>query len=95
VKAAVSNHNRSIQDTMSIYRPPVPVNSTGAGEREREFLTKAINTAIARARLTVNTLEAIAAALRHKQATIDEIRDWLKDEGLEQHVLRYMRGGQS
>jgi hypothetical protein len=80
---------------MSIYRPPVPVNSTGAGEREREFLTKAINTAIARARLTVNTLEAIAAALRHKQATIDEIRDWLKDEGLEQHVLRYMRGGQS
>ena len=61
-------------------------------EREREFLTRGINTAIARARLTVNSLESIAAALRHKQATADEVRDWLKEEGLLELVTRHMRG---
>ena len=67
------------------------VNKTAA-DRELEFLTKALNTAIARARLTQHTLEAIAAALRHKQATPAEARAWLKDEGLEQLVTRHMRG---
>jgi hypothetical protein len=79
----------------SIHRRPASVNSAAAGDHEREFLTKAINAAIARARLTTNSLEAIAAALRHKQSIIAEIREWLKDEGLEQLVLRHMRGGAS
>jgi hypothetical protein len=76
----------------SVHRSPASVNSTAAGDHEREFLTKAINAAIARARLTSNSLEAIAAALRHKQATPAEVRAWLKDEGLEQLVTRHMRG---
>ena len=70
------------------------VNKTAA-DRELEFLTKALNAAIARARLTQHSLEAIAAGLRHKQTTVDEARAWLKDEGLEQLVTRHMRGGAS
>jgi hypothetical protein len=70
---------------------PASVNSPVAG-REIEFLTKAINAAISRSRLTTNSLEAIAAALRHKQATPAEIREWLREEGLEQLVTRHMRG---
>ena len=49
----------------SIYARSASVNT--AADHEREFLTKALNSAIARARLTVNSLEAIAASLRHKQ----------------------------
>jgi hypothetical protein len=78
----------------SIYERSASVNNTGA-DHEREFLTKAINSAIARARLTVNSLEAIAASLRHKQATTGEVRAWLKDEGLEKLVIRYMPGAAS
>ena len=70
---------------------PAPVNSTGTG-REIEFLTRGLNTAIARQRLTLNTLETIAAALRHKQSTVDEVRAWLREEGLEHLVTRHMRG---
>jgi hypothetical protein len=75
---------------------PAPVNRTDAGHREIEFLTKALNTAIARARLTCSTLESIATALRHKQSTPAEIHTWLKDEGLDQLVTRHMpKGGAS
>ena len=71
---------------------PASVNRTAAGNLELEFLTKGINAAISRSRLTTNSLEAIAAALRHKQATPTEVRAWLKDEGLEELVTRHMRG---
>jgi hypothetical protein len=71
---------------------PASVNRTDAGLREIEFLTKALNTAISRSRLTTNSLETIATALRHKQATPPEIRQWLRDEGLEDLVTRHMRG---
>jgi hypothetical protein len=67
-------------------------NRTGS-HHEIERLTKAINTAIARARLTCSTLESIAVSLRHKQATPAEVLQWLKDERLEQLVTRHMRGG--
>ena len=67
-------------DVNSIHERSAPVNT--AADHEREFLTKALNSAIARARLTTNSLEAIAAALRHKQSTIAEVRTWLADEGL-------------
>ena len=77
----------------SVHERSAPVNT--AADHEREFLTKAINSAIARARLTVNSLEAIAASLRHKQATIAEVRDWLQSEGLDKLVTRYMPGGAS
>jgi len=60
---------------------------------QREILIKTINTAISRARLTLNTLESIGTALRHKQATVSETHAWLKEEGLEQLVTRPMRGG--
>ena len=63
-----------------------------AAEREREFLTRGLNTAIARSRLTVNSLETIAADLRHKQATVAGVRDWLKEEGLLELVTRHTRG---
>ena len=66
-----------------------------AADHEREFLTKAINSANTHARVTVNSLEAIAASLRHKQATAAEVRDWLQSEGLEKLVTRYMPGGAS
>jgi hypothetical protein len=62
-------------------------------EREKDFLTKAICAAISRSRLNVNALEAIATALRHKEATVSEAREWLRDEGLEPLVTRYLRGG--
>jgi hypothetical protein len=65
--------------------------NTVVGEHEREFLTKGISSAIARARLQVNTLEAIAAALRHKESTVSETREWLKSEGLYDLVARYVR----
>lgn len=74
----------------SIYERSASVNT--AADREREFLTKGLNAAIARARLTVNSLEAIAAALRHKQSTTAEVRAWLKDEDLFDLVARHMRG---
>ena len=74
-----------------IHERSASVNKTAA-DRELEFLTKALNTAIARARLTQHTLESIAAALRHKQSTVAEVRAWLEDEGLEELVLRHMRG---
>jgi hypothetical protein len=82
---------------LSIYNErPVSVNRTDAGHREIEFLTKALNTAIARARLTCSTLESIATALRHKQATPAETIEWLRGEGLEQLVTRHMpKGGAS
>ena len=63
------------------------------GEHERDYLTKAINSAISRARLQVNALEVIGASLRHKQSTVLEARDWLKTEGLEPLVARYLKGG--
>jgi hypothetical protein len=75
---------------MDLAKRSAPVNAVA--ERERDFLTKGINTAIARARLTVNSLESILAALRHKQSTVEEVRDWLKDEGLYELVARHMRG---
>ena len=77
----------------SIHERSASVNT--AADHEREFFTKAINSAIARARLTVNSLEAIAAALRHKQSTAAEVRAWLKDEGLDKLVTRYMPGAAS
>ena len=77
----------------SMHERSASVNT--AADHEREFLTKALNSAIARARLTVNSLEAIAAALRHKQSTTGEVRAWLKDEGLEKLVIRYMPGAAS
>jgi hypothetical protein len=69
-----------------------PVNS-GAAERERDLLTKALNSAIARERLNLHSLESIATALRHKQATVSEVKDWLASEGLEKLVARYLPGG--
>ena len=77
----------------SIHARSASVNT--AADHEREFLTKALNSAIARARLTVNSLEAIAASLRHKQATTAGVRAWLQDEGFEKLVTRYMLGGAS
>lgn len=78
----------------SIHERSAPVNT--AADHEREFLTKALNSAIARARLNVNSLEAIAASLRHKQATVAEVKDWLASEGLEKLVARYLpKGGAS
>jgi hypothetical protein len=78
----------------SIHERSAPVNTSA--DHEREFLTKALNSAIARARLNVNSLEAIAAALRHKQATVAEVKDWLASEGLEKLVARYLpKGGAS
>jgi hypothetical protein len=62
-------------------------------ERERDFLTKALSAAISRSRLNVNTLEAIATALRHKETDVSEARAWLREEGLEPLVTRYLRGG--
>jgi hypothetical protein len=76
----------------SIHGKPAPVNRPLPADREKEFLTRGINAAIARARLQVNSLEAIAAALRHKQATPAEVRQWLRDEQLEELVTRHMRG---
>ena len=75
---------------MSVQHRYAPVNPVA--ERERDFLTKGINSAIARARLTVSSLESILAALRHKQATAEEVREFLKTEGLYELVTRYMRG---
>jgi hypothetical protein len=66
----------------------MPVNAIANG-RELEFLTKGIAAAISRSRLTTNSLEAIAAALRHKEATVPEVIDWLKDEGLFELVSRH------
>lgn len=74
----------------SVPQRPAQVNPDA--EREREFLTRGINTAIARSRLTVNSLETIAAALQHKQATVEEIREWLKEEGLFELVTKHTRG---
>jgi hypothetical protein len=62
-------------------------------ERERDFLTKALSAAISRSRLNTNALEAVATGLRHKEMTVSEAREWLRDEGLEPLVTRYMRGG--
>jgi hypothetical protein len=62
-------------------------------ERERDFLTKALSAAISRSRLNVNALEAIATALRHKETDVSEAREWLREEGLEPLVTRYLRGG--
>jgi hypothetical protein len=76
-----------------LHGKPERVNSPLPADREKEFLTRGINAAIARARLQVNSLEAIAAALRHKQATPAEVRQWLKDEQLDELVTRHMRGG--
>jgi hypothetical protein len=75
-----------------IHRQPVTVKPV-IGEHERDFLTKAINSAISRARLQVNALEVIGASLRHKQSSVLEARDWLKAEGLEPLVARYLKGG--
>jgi hypothetical protein len=75
-----------------IHRQPVTVKPV-LGEHERDFLTKAINSAISRARLQVNALEVIGASLRHKQSSVLEARDWLKAEGLEPLVARYLKGG--
>jgi hypothetical protein len=95
-RTAASQPQKEVFDNMSIYQSPLPVNRPGAGDRERELLTKAINTAIARARLTTNTLESIAAALRHKEATVAEVREWLREEGLDALVTRHMpKGGVS
>jgi hypothetical protein len=69
-----------------------PVNS-GAAERERDLLTKALNSAIARARLNLHSLESISTAYRHKQATTAEVKDWLKSEGLEKLVARFLPKG--
>jgi hypothetical protein len=75
-----------------IPNQPASVNTTAAGDHEREFLTRGLNTAISRTRLTLNTLETIAYSLRHKQSTVAEVRAWLKDEGLDQVVKRHMPG---
>jgi hypothetical protein len=77
----------------SIHNKPAQVNRPPqADNHDREFLTRGINAAIARARHQAHSLEAIAAALRHKQATVAEVREWLKEEGLDQLVARHMRG---
>lgn len=76
-----------------IHNKPAQVNNRPPqADHEKEFLTRGINAAIARARLQVNSLEAIAAALRHKQATPAEVRQWLIDEQLDSLVNRHIRG---
>jgi hypothetical protein len=75
-----------------INNKPAQVNRPPQADHEREFLTRGINAAIARARHQAHSLEAIAAALRHKQASPAEVRQWLKDEGLDALVTRHMRG---
>jgi hypothetical protein len=77
---------------LSIHDRPLPVNNPTANGHELEYLTKAIAAAISRSRLTTNSLEAIAAALRHKEATVPEVVEWLKDEGLFEFVSRHVRG---
>jgi hypothetical protein len=79
---------------MSIHQRPAPV-YTGAGDHDRERLIRAIDAAIARSRLTTTALESVSTAVRHKRVSIDETHSWLRDEGLEKHDLRYLRGGVS
>jgi hypothetical protein len=79
---------------MSIHQRPAPVNN-GAGDHERERLIRALDAATARSRLTTKTFESISSALRHRKATPEETHSWLRDEGLEKHVERYLRGGVS
>ena len=78
-----------------IDKQPSTVKPVVGEHYERDFLTKAINSAISRARLQVNALEVIGASLRHKQSTVLEARDWLKTEGLDPLVARYLKGGTS
>jgi len=53
---------------------------------EREFLIHALCLAVARSRLAVNALETIGVSLRHRQVTCDQAIEWLRDEGLIDHV---------
>ena len=53
---------------------------------ERELLIHCLRTAVARARLAVNTLETIGVSLRHRQVTTDQAMAWLKEEGLLPHI---------
>jgi hypothetical protein len=66
--------------------------SAGGQTTIGSFLTRGINAAIARARHQAHSLEAIAAALRHKQGDPAEVLQWLKDEGLDQLVAAHTRG---
>jgi hypothetical protein len=79
---------------MSVHHRPAPVN-TGAGDHERERLFRALDAAIARSRLTTTALESVSTAVRHRKVTPEETHAWLRDEGLEKHVQRYLRGGAS
>jgi hypothetical protein len=80
---------------MSIHERPAPINRTGAGDPERERLFRAIDAAIARSRLTTFALESVCTAVRHRKVTPEGTHSWLRDEGLEKYVQRYLRGGVS
>jgi hypothetical protein len=66
----------------SINQQTVPVTPAA----EREHLMHALRTAATRARLVVNLLDTIGVSLRHKAVTTDQAMQWLKEEGLLDHI---------
>jgi hypothetical protein len=53
---------------------------------EREYLIHALRLAAARSRLATNVFDSIGVSLRHRQVTCDQAMEWLRDEGLLDHV---------
>jgi hypothetical protein len=62
-----------------------PVNPQ-AERQEREYLLHGLRLAAARSRLATNVFDSVGVSLRHKQISTDEAMQWLKDEGLLDHV---------
>jgi hypothetical protein len=53
---------------------------------ERELLLSALRVATARSKLATNVFESVGVSLRHQKIDCDQALEWLRDEGLLDHV---------
>jgi len=58
----------------------------------REILIRLLRGAQSRARLNATTLETIAIQLKHRQVTVEQAWQWVREEGLESYLQVGPRG---
>jgi hypothetical protein len=78
----------------SLNERTAPVNPQ-AERQEREYLLHGLRLAAARSRLATNVFDSVGVSLRHRQISADQALEWLRDEGLLDHVQIGPKGGAS
>jgi hypothetical protein len=70
----------------NMHVPSAGVKSAQDSTAERDFMLSSLRAAATRSRLITNLLETIAVALRQKRIDCAGASEWLRKEGLIDHI---------